>query len=121
MKADYRAGYLYVLVHPSDPNLYKVGVTVLDPKKRLAQHNSQLDKAAGRIVQETGQKWEIKKVMEVPDVYWAESAFWGVMPFVDFPFRRWTGPWFRRAWTPPRARESGRPRRLPESRRAGHG
>jgi len=36
MKADYRAGYLYVLVHPSDPRLSKVGVTVLDPKKRLA-------------------------------------------------------------------------------------
>ena len=40
MKADYRAGYLYVLAHPSDPDLYKIGVTVLRPEKRLAQHNS---------------------------------------------------------------------------------
>lgn len=24
-----KSGYLYVLVHPSDPDLYKVGVTVL--------------------------------------------------------------------------------------------
>ena len=88
MKADYRAGYLYVLVHPSDPRLSKVGVTVLDPKKRLAQHNTQLDKAAGQIVRETGQKWELKTVIEVPDVYWAERAFWRVQPCVDFPFRR---------------------------------
>ena len=88
MKADYRSGYLYVLVHPSDPRLHKVGVTVLDPKKRLAQHNTQLDRAAGRIVQETGQKWELKTVIEVPDVYWAERAFWCVQPCVDFPFRR---------------------------------
>jgi hypothetical protein len=88
MKSEYRAGSLYVLVHPSDPRLHKVGVTVIDPKKRLAQHNSQLDKAAGRIVQETGQKWELKTVIEVPDVYWAERAFWSVQPCVDFPFRR---------------------------------
>src|SRR5690242_15187463 len=87
MKADYRSGYLYVLVHPSHPNLYKVGVTVLDPKKRLAQHNTQLDKAAGQMVRETGQKWELKTVIEVSDVYWAERAFWRVQPCVDFPFR----------------------------------
>jgi len=31
MKSEYRAGSLYVLVHPSDPRLHKVGVTVLDP------------------------------------------------------------------------------------------
>lgn len=71
-----KSGYLYVLSHPSDPNLYKVGVTILDPKKRLAQHNTQLDKAAGRVVEATGQKWEIKTVIEVPDPYFAEKAFW---------------------------------------------
>ena len=38
-----KSGYLYVLVHPSDPDLYKIGVTILRPEKRLAQHNSQLD------------------------------------------------------------------------------
>jgi hypothetical protein len=32
MKADYRAGYLYVLVHQSGPDLYKVGVTILHPE-----------------------------------------------------------------------------------------
>jgi hypothetical protein len=34
-----RSGYLYVLAHPSDPDLYKIGVTILHPEKRLAQHN----------------------------------------------------------------------------------
>jgi T5orf172 domain len=34
-----KSGYLYVLVHPSDPDLYKIGVTILHPEKRLAQHN----------------------------------------------------------------------------------
>src|SRR5882762_6493360 len=87
MKADYKAGYLYVLVHPSDPDLYKIGVTVLPPEKRLAQHNSQLDKHAGRIVQATGQKWELKTYIAVPDPYRAERAFWGATPFPDFPFR----------------------------------
>jgi hypothetical protein len=84
MKADYKAGYLYVLVHPSDPNVYKIGVTILPPEKRLAQHDRQLTKPAGRIVQETGQKWEIKTVIDVPDVYWAEQAFWGETPFPLF-------------------------------------
>ena len=36
MKSAYKAGYLYVLVHPSDLDLYKIGVTVLRPEKRLA-------------------------------------------------------------------------------------
>ena len=45
-----KPGYIYVLTHPSDPNLYKVGVTILEPKKRLAQHNSDFSKAAGRDV-----------------------------------------------------------------------
>jgi predicted GIY-YIG superfamily endonuclease len=51
-----KAGYLYVLVHPSDPDLYKIGVTIFQPEVRLAQHNSQHEKHAGRIVKETGQK-----------------------------------------------------------------
>lgn len=87
MKSAYKAGYLYVLVHPSDPNVYKIGVTILPPEKRLAQHNSQPTKPAGRIVKETGQKWELRTVIEVPDVYWAENAFWGATPYPDFPFR----------------------------------
>ena len=87
MKSSYEAGYLYVLVHPSNPNIYKIGVTVLRPEKRLAQHNCQYDKPAGRIVKDTGQKWGIKTVIEVPDVYWAERALWGATPYPDFPFR----------------------------------
>jgi predicted GIY-YIG superfamily endonuclease len=75
MKSEYRAGSLYVLTHPSNPNLYKVGVTVVDPKKRLAQHNTQLDKAAGRVVRETGQKWELKTVIEALSV--AKGSVWG--------------------------------------------
>lgn len=42
-----KAGYLYVLVHPSDPDLYKIGVTILHPEKRLAQHNSQFHQYGG--------------------------------------------------------------------------
>ena len=82
-----KSGFLYVLVHPSDPDLYKIGVTVLHPEKRLAQHNSQHDKYAGQIVKETGQKWELKIYIAVPDPYWAERAFWGATPFPDIPYR----------------------------------
>lgn len=82
-----KPGYLYVLVHPSDPDLYKIGVTILDPKKRLAQHNRRHDKYAGRIVKETGQKWELKTYMPVPDPYLAEKVFWGTTPFPDIPYR----------------------------------
>lgn len=56
-----KPGYIYVLTHPSDPNLYKIGVTVLEPTKRLSQHNSDFSRAAGRVVKETGQKWELKE------------------------------------------------------------
>lgn len=75
-------------MHPSDPDLYKIGVTVLQPEKRLAQHNNQHDKYAGQVVKETGQKWELKTYIAVPDPYWAERAFWGATPFPDLPFRR---------------------------------
>ncbi|MEX8506222.1 GIY-YIG nuclease family protein [Leptothrix ochracea] len=82
-----KSGYLYILVHPSDPDLYKIGVTTLDPIKRLAQHNTQHDKYAGKIVKETGDNWEIKTFISVPDVYFAERAFWNATHFQDIPFR----------------------------------
>lgn len=82
-----KPGYLYVLVHPSDPDLYKIGVTVLHPEKRLAQHNRNHHEYAGRIVKETGQKWELKTYIAVPDPYLAERAFWGATPFPDIPYR----------------------------------
>lgn len=81
-----KPGYIYVLIHPSDPNLYKIGKTVQDPLKRLAQHNNNHNEYAGQLVKETGQKWEIKTYIEVLDPTLAESAFWGATPFVDIPF-----------------------------------
>lgn len=82
-----KPGYIYVLVHPSDPGLYKIGVTILHPEERLAQHNRHTAEYAGKIVMETGQKWELKTYIPVPDPYWAESAFWGATPFADIPYR----------------------------------
>lgn len=82
-----KSGYLYVLVHPSDPDLYKIGVTVLHPEKRLAQHNRHHEEYAGKIAKETGQKWELKTYIPVPDPYWAERAFWGATHFPDIPYR----------------------------------
>ena len=56
-----KPGYIYVLVHPSDPDLYKVGITTRTPQIRLAQHNNDYSQLTGRIVKETGQKWELKE------------------------------------------------------------
>ena len=81
-----KSGYLYVLVHPSDPDLYKIGVTILHPEKRLAQHNRQHEKYAGNIAKEAGQKWELKTYIPVPDPYLAEKVFWGATPLADIPF-----------------------------------
>lgn len=88
-----KSGYLYVLTHPSDPDLYKVGVTIRDPKKRLAQHNQQLDKCAGMVVKETGLMWELKLFIEVEDPYWAEKAFWSATWASLIPFRGGTEVW----------------------------
>lgn len=82
-----KSGYLYVLTHPSDPDLYKIGVTTLTPEIRLAQHNQQLDKCAGQVVKETGLKWELKTFIEVADHYWAEKAFWSATNVSLIPFR----------------------------------
>lgn len=71
-----KSGYLYVLTHPSDPTLIKIGQTTRDPKKRLAQHNSKHAKYTSQIVKETGQKWELKKYIPVPDPVHAENVFW---------------------------------------------
>ena len=82
-----KSGYLYVLIHPSDSNLYKIGVTVLHPEERLAQHNRDFEKYAGQVVKASGHKWQLKTYIAVPDPYWAEKAFWGATPFPDIPFR----------------------------------
>lgn len=82
-----KSGYLYVLVHPSDPDLYKIGQTTRHPEKRLAQHNSNYEEYTGQIVKETGQKWELKTYIAVPDPYRAETVFWRATPLADIPFR----------------------------------
>jgi len=82
-----KAGYLYVLVHPSDPQLHKIGVTVLHPDQRLVQHNSRYEEYAGRIVKETGQEWEIKTYIAVADTVFAESVFWSATGRTDIPYR----------------------------------
>lgn len=79
------SGYLYVLVHPSDPDLYKVGVTTLAPEERLAQHNRNHTECAGQIVKQTGQRWELKTIVAVADPYWAEAVFWGSTGLSDMP------------------------------------
>ena len=71
-----KPGYVYVLVHPSDEFLVKIGQTTLNPEKRLAQHNTNYRELAGRIVKETGQKWELKEYIAVPDPVWAETVLW---------------------------------------------
>ncbi|WP_405219934.1 GIY-YIG nuclease family protein [Lentisalinibacter sediminis] len=71
-----KPGYLYVLRHPSDPFLVKVGKTTLPPERRLAQHNRNFNSEAGKIVQETGQEWTLEQFIEVPDTSYAEKAFW---------------------------------------------
>ncbi|WP_425991077.1 GIY-YIG nuclease family protein [Afipia sp. DC4300-2b1] len=81
-----KSGYIYVLVHPSDPNLFKVGQTTRHPKMRLAEHNSDFAKHAGRVVKETGQNWELKTYIAVPDTNRAESAFWGATHLADIPY-----------------------------------
>lgn len=82
-----KPGFLYVLVHPRKPNLYKVGVTINAPEKRLSQHNSQLTKYAGKIVQETGELWQLKTSINVVDPHWAEKCFWGATGLTEIPFR----------------------------------
>ncbi|WP_447962406.1 GIY-YIG nuclease family protein [Nitrospira sp. Ecomares 2.1] len=83
-----KSGYIYVMVHPSGPDLYKIGITTRKPEQRLAQHNSDYTQLTGRIVKETGQRWELKEYYAVPDPYWAEAVFWRATPFSDIPFRQ---------------------------------
>jgi hypothetical protein len=80
-----KSGYIYVLVHPSDPDLYKIGVTTRKPEQWLAEHNSNYDEYTGKIVKETDQKWKLKEYHAVPDPYYAEKAFWAHTPLADIP------------------------------------
>ena len=82
-----KPGYIYVLVHPSDPNLVKVGRTTQKLERRIAQHNTDHAKIGGQIVTETGQKWELKEYIEVPDPVHAEAVFWGATGLAEIPYR----------------------------------
>jgi hypothetical protein len=89
-------GFLYILRHPcrvfsdygvgDDEHLFKIGVTTRTVNIRLKQHNTDFKKAAGRVVQETGQLWEVHEVYSVQNVYVAERMFWGNTKFADIPF-----------------------------------
>ena len=79
-------GFLYVLKHPSDPNLLKIGMTRRDPLARLKEHNRDHDKVTGEIVKTTGEPWELINTVKVDDVYLAEHAFWKRYPLDDVPF-----------------------------------
>jgi len=81
------AGCLYVLTHPSDPQLYKVGKTTRDPEARLREHNSRYEEYTGKIVKETGQEWKLQTFLSVPDTYWAEAVFWAATGLADIPYR----------------------------------
>ncbi|OOF25171.1 hypothetical protein BZJ19_09100 [Salinivibrio proteolyticus] len=78
-------GFIYVLIHPSDQYLIKVGMTTRSPQVRLKEHNTQFDKAAGQVVEATGQEWIIKEYFEVEDTYNAESAFFHRSPLTEIP------------------------------------
>lgn len=82
-----KSGYLYVLIHPSNPDLYKIGQTTRHPEERLAEHNGRYEKYAGQIVKATGQKWELKTYIPVDDPYWAEAVFWNATHFAVLPYR----------------------------------
>ena len=89
-------GFLYTLRHPcrafsdhgveEDEYLFKIGVTTRTVNTRLKQHNTDFKKHAGKVVQETGQLWEVYEVYSVQNVYVAERMFWGNTKFVDIPF-----------------------------------
>jgi hypothetical protein len=80
------SGFLYVLVHPSDPDIYKIGQTIRHPNERLAEHNTNFAEYTGRIVRESGAKWELKSFIAVPDPIKADAAFWVSSPYADMPY-----------------------------------
>lgn len=81
-----KAGFIYVLIHPSDQCLIKVGLTTRNPEVRLKEHNTQFDKVAGKLVEATGQEWVIKEFFAVEDTYNAESVFFHRSPLYEIPY-----------------------------------
>jgi hypothetical protein len=83
-----KSGYLYVLQHLSDPQLFKVGITIRSPEERLVEHNSNFEEYTGQIVKDTGKKWELKTYIQVADPCWAEVVFWESTGLGLIPFQR---------------------------------
>ena len=63
------SGFIYVLTHPSDPYLIKVGMTTRSPNVRLQEHNTQFDKVVGKVVEATSQEWILKELYAVSEFY----------------------------------------------------
>ena len=81
-----KSGFIYVLTHPSDAYLIKVGMTTRNPNVRLREHNTQFDKVVGKVVEATGQEWILKEFCAVEDTYNAESAFFHRSPLTELPY-----------------------------------
>ena len=81
-----KSGFIYVLTHPSDPYLIKVGMTTRSPNVRLQEHNTQFDKVVGKVVETTGQEWILKEFCAVEDTYNAKSAFFHRSPLTELPY-----------------------------------
>ncbi|WP_374047595.1 GIY-YIG nuclease family protein [Aminobacterium sp. MB27-C1] len=58
-----KSGYLYVLVHPSDSDLYKIGQTACYPEERLAEHNCNDETYTGQVVKETVRNRILKRTL----------------------------------------------------------
>lgn len=86
MKNKMDKGYVYLLSHPSDNNLLKIGMTRRHPSIRLQEHDKQLDKECGLLVKETGIEWLLEKFIQVDDVFNAEHAFWKRPPLTEIPY-----------------------------------
>ena len=81
-----KSGFIYVLTHPSDAYLIKVGMTTRNPNVRLREHNTQFDKVVVKVVEATGQEWILKEFCAVEDTYNAESAFFHRSPLTELPY-----------------------------------
>ena len=108
-----KSGYLYVLVHPSDPDLYKIGVTILHPEKRLAQHNRHYEEYAGQIVKETGQNGNSRHTLPSlirigPKGLFGEQRLSQIYRIEEeLKLKKWNGNWYRGVWTQQRKRGHG--------------
>ena len=87
-----RKGYLYLMQHPDNPGLVKIGRTTRPPQQRLAEHNER--GITGEIARATGKPWELVHYVPVTDASKAEAYLWeyfggkGGGGYIDSYFRR---------------------------------